>query len=145
MSGRIERDASDGWVVRVSAPAKVILHGEHSVVYGKTALACSLDIRTTTSLRPGLNKKHIRVDFPDTGSSHLIAIAKLNPVLDRIRDLEPICCPSQVSVIARILQDEFPECCDDTGLLVFLYLYTCITANRYILSSARFCNNQQSS
>ncbi len=44
-------------VVRVSAPAKVILHGEHSVVYGKTALACSLDIRTTASIKPAVNKK----------------------------------------------------------------------------------------
>jgi mevalonate kinase len=43
MSSRFEDPESRA--VRVSAPAKVILHGEHSVVYGKTALACSLDIR----------------------------------------------------------------------------------------------------
>ena len=32
--------------VTVTAPGKVILHGEHSVVYGKAALAVSIDLRT---------------------------------------------------------------------------------------------------
>ena len=33
-------------IVTVTAPGKVILHGEHSVVYGKAALAVSIDLRT---------------------------------------------------------------------------------------------------
>jgi len=64
MSSRFEREVSEGSLVRVSAPAKVILHGEHSVVYGKTALACSLDIRTTATVRSGLNKRQIKIEFP---------------------------------------------------------------------------------
>ena len=35
----------------VSAPAKVILHGEHAVVFGKTAIAASVGLRTRLELK----------------------------------------------------------------------------------------------
>lgn len=33
-------------ILKISSPGKIILCGEHSVVYGKKALACSIDLRT---------------------------------------------------------------------------------------------------
>lgn len=39
--------------VEASAPGKTILHGEHSVVYGKFAIAASLDLRTTVKIEQG--------------------------------------------------------------------------------------------
>ncbi len=43
--------------ISFSAPAKVILSGEHAVVYGKPALVSSLDLRLKTTILKGKGKK----------------------------------------------------------------------------------------
>ncbi|XP_015779539.1 PREDICTED: mevalonate kinase-like [Acropora digitifera] len=41
--------------VKATAPGKIILHGEHAVVYGKKAVATSIGLRTTVTLEPQAN------------------------------------------------------------------------------------------
>ncbi|KMQ99398.1 mevalonate kinase-like protein [Lasius niger] len=52
----------------ISAPGKVILHGEHAVVYGKTALAASLNLRTKLQFRE-LDSNVIQIECPDVHMS----------------------------------------------------------------------------
>jgi hydroxymethylglutaryl-CoA reductase len=47
--------ASNSGLVRSAAPAKVILLGEHAVVYGRTALAASIDRYVEVSIAPAVS------------------------------------------------------------------------------------------
>ncbi|XP_057341284.1 uncharacterized protein LOC130678217 [Microplitis mediator] len=49
---------------QVSAPGKVILFGEHAVVYNKTAVAASLDLRTTLKFTELPNHDNINLLMP---------------------------------------------------------------------------------
>lgn len=42
----------------VSAPGKIILFGEHAVVYGEPALALAIDLRMSVMVRPSQDGKH---------------------------------------------------------------------------------------
>jgi len=63
----------------VSAPGKVILHGEHSVVHGKTALAAGLNIRTNVTFKEidSVDGK-ITLDLPNLNLQHFYIIQELN-------------------------------------------------------------------
>ena len=52
-------------MIRCSAPGKVFLFGEHAVVYGKRAIACAIDLRTTVEISRGGKGVHIQSAFKD--------------------------------------------------------------------------------
>ena len=41
---------------------KVILHGEHAVVYGMTAVGASLDLRTSITIKPHPSKVSLDIN-----------------------------------------------------------------------------------
>ncbi|KAL6258837.1 hypothetical protein P5V15_010783 [Pogonomyrmex californicus] len=65
--------------IKVSAPGKVILYGEHAVVYGKTAVASSLSLRTNAELTelPESNEKIIQLDFSNINLSISLPIQQI--------------------------------------------------------------------
>uniref|UniRef100_G1QNZ1 Mevalonate kinase n=1 Tax=Nomascus leucogenys TaxID=61853 RepID=G1QNZ1_NOMLE len=63
-------------VLLVSAPGKVILHGEHAVVHGKVALAVALNLRTFLRLQPHSNGK-VDLSLPNIGIKRAWDVARL--------------------------------------------------------------------
>lgn len=127
----------------VSAPGKVILHGEHSVVYGKTALAASLNLRTRITLKESDSiGGNISVDLPNLDLKHIYTVLELNnvflseppPLLKGSRSDFNLDCPELIDTnkfvaslreyvlkSSNLPQISFPQEC---ALIAFLFLYT---------------------
>lgn len=70
---------------RVSTPGKVILMGEHAVVYGRPALVAALDLRLQATLRPLDGPGPSIIDLPQLGHREEIAWDELVSYGERAR------------------------------------------------------------
>ncbi|CAK7314489.1 Mevalonate kinase [Vulpes lagopus] len=128
-------------VLLVSAPGKVILHGEHAVVHGKIALAVALNLRTFLRLQPHSNGK-VCLNLPNIGVKRAWDVARLQ--LQDTSFLEPgnatgdAAAPTSEQVeklkeVAGFPKDGAnPEC---LAVLAFLYLYLSICRKQRTLPS----------
>ncbi|XP_063901340.1 mevalonate kinase-like isoform X2 [Zophobas morio] len=127
--------------VRTSAPGKVILHGEHSVVYGKIAFSASLNLRTSVSFHPEcVSKKPGLLVFKYTDKnlksdwSLSLSTQKLLSLLQREKDLKFSMLEDKqkaphfvnkdlVHFITNFLEEYTSDNTKLKPLLVFLYVY----------------------
>ncbi len=57
-----------GRPVAVSVPGKLILMGEHAVVYGRPALVAAVDLRLAASFSPFDTPGRLRIALPGLGA-----------------------------------------------------------------------------
>lgn len=75
----------------VTAPGKVILFGEHSVVYGRKALAASVEKRMTVKL---FNHNKVQLDLLDLNSSRQWDLEEINTLLQFCKGAPRLCIAS---------------------------------------------------
>eukprot|EP00050_Salpingoeca_kvevrii_P003266 m.219668 g.219668 ORF g.219668 m.219668 type:complete len:185 (+) comp10795_c0_seq8:253-807(+) len=117
----------------VSAPGKIILHGEHSVVHGKTALAASLALRTTLELEPLEEGQGVRLELPDLGidatwTCDELAPLQLSSIASRTPSAEEL---EQLAALAARVTPEGPSN-KTTAATTFLFLYCSIAADQHV-------------
>ncbi|XP_020863711.1 mevalonate kinase isoform X3 [Phascolarctos cinereus] len=121
----------------VSAPGKVILHGEHAVVHGKIALAEALNLRTFLRIKPRKDEK-VRLSLPNIGAERDWDVSKLQLLREAFVDSgEPTApTPEQVEklkvFVGFMTGSADSEC---LALLAFLYLYLFICRKQRPLPS----------
>lgn len=129
--------------VVVSAPGKVILHGEHAVVYGKSALASSLSLQTYLHLKriPG---DKISLNLPNLGVFKSWNVGDLTVCKQKIADLPE----QQTGEIIQCL-NTLPGVDTDTtdnkelATTVFLHLYLILSKDSKSLPSVKVNVNSE--
>ncbi|KAJ7309860.1 hypothetical protein JRQ81_007934 [Phrynocephalus forsythii] len=126
---------SKTWVV--SAPGKVILHGEHAVVHGKAALAVALNLRTFLRMNARDDGK-VLLQLPNIGTELSWDVVQLRPLLAAFPDWtgsEPPA-PEQLEKLKEFVGTAGgPGGIHDVATVAFLYLYLSIAAQSGVLPS----------
>ncbi|XP_067910853.1 mevalonate kinase isoform X2 [Heterodontus francisci] len=116
----------------ISAPGKVILHGEHAVVHGKVALAVSLNLKTYLRLQPCPDQK-VQLNLPNI-DVHLSWKAAALQFLQSAIDVDVLnpkaASQEQVEQLRQFAG--IPKGATDAvslSILCFLYLYGAISTS----------------
>lgn len=121
----------------MSAPGKVILHGEHAVVHGKVALAVALNLRTFLRLQSHSNGK-VTLNLPNIGTKQTWDVTSLQLLDTSFLEQDDVPAPTTEQVeklkeVAGIPQNRaVPE---HLAVLAFLYLYLAICRKQRALPS----------
>ncbi|KAK3737535.1 hypothetical protein QZH41_010635, partial [Actinostola sp. cb2023] len=128
--------------VVVSAPGKVILHGEHAVVYGKPALAASIGLRTTVALSSSQGH-HITLELQKLNKTFEWEIDELQQALPEFNRIGDKQCPTPTPVSPECLKaiDELLVHEDDDRVIdavkVFLFYVVNVLHDNKRLHSVR--------
>ncbi|XP_026541281.1 mevalonate kinase [Notechis scutatus] len=116
----------------LSAPGKVILHGEHAVVHGKVALATALNLRTFLRMTPRQDGR-VSLQLPNLGSRRSWEAAELRPLLAAVASVElPEAQPPSAEQVEKLKEfaggDNGQEAVQSVAAAAFLYLYLSVAS-----------------
>ncbi|XP_023537307.1 mevalonate kinase-like [Cucurbita pepo subsp. pepo] len=121
--------------VKARAPGKIILAGEHAVVHGSTAVAASVDLYTTASVRlPSSSDKDdtVKLQMKDLALEFLWPTSRIKEALGGFvgSTSTPTSCPADcLKLMASLVEDQnIPEAKIElaSGVSAFLWLYSSI-------------------
>ncbi|VDD89439.1 unnamed protein product [Enterobius vermicularis] len=119
----------------ISAPGKIILFGEHAVVYGKTAVAGSIDLRTYISLYTSADGR-IYLSLPDLGIEETWELKELFRAGEKLAQecsvsgVSPLP-PDKVVPYAKVLSGYGEDHSGAQGLAILAFWYLLLSAVQY--------------
>uniref|UniRef100_A0A5S6QIR8 Mevalonate kinase n=1 Tax=Trichuris muris TaxID=70415 RepID=A0A5S6QIR8_TRIMR len=133
--------------INISAPGKIILFGEHAVVYGRTAVAGCIDLRTYVNLFTSADGR-VYLSLPDLGVERTWLMKDLLKAADKVYEIKnddkvPPCLEAIVPVARQICGpvDDHQSGVQHLACLAFLYVLIGVARKRRDLLAVKVTVN----